>query len=277
VSPLEPLPDGQALVRAPRGGPLYSGNARAVFARSLRAQWGANWAVVLAGLVEPVFYLLALGVGLGTVVGEVAGPDGAPVAYAAWIAPALLAVSAMNGAVYDSTWNVFFKLRYARLYEGMLSTSLGPLDVALGEIGVALVRGGVYAAGFTAVMTAMGLVGSWWALLMVPAAVLVAFGFAAFGMAVTSFMRTIQQMDWVTFLSLPLFLFSGTFYPLDVYPEPVRWAVQALPLWHGVELLRDLAAGDPGAATAGHTAYYLALVAAGVAVTTARLRVLFLR
>lgn len=277
MSPAEPLPDGQDLLRVPRPGALYSGNARAVFARSMTAQWRTNWAVMLSGFVEPVLYLLALGVGLGSVVGEVAGPDGAPVTYAAWIAPALLAVSAMNGAVYDSTWNVFFKLRYARLYEGMLNTSLGPLDVALGEIGVALVRGGVYATGFTGVMAAMGLVRSWWALLMVPGAVLVAFGFAAFGMAVTSWMRTIQQMEWVTFLSLPLFLFSGTFYPLDVYPEPVRWAVQALPLWHGVELLRDLAAGTPGAATAGHAAYYAVLVAAGVAVTTARLRALFLR
>ncbi|WP_374238513.1 ABC transporter permease [Kocuria rosea] len=270
-------PDGQGLLRPPRGGALYSGNARAVFARGMRAQWRANWAVMASGFVEPVLYLLAMGVGLGSIVGEVTGPDGAPVAYAAYIAPALLAVSAMNGAVYDSTWNVFFKLRYSRLYEGMLNTSLGPLDVALGEIGVALVRGGVYAAGFTAVMAAMGLVHSWWAVLMVPGAVLVAFGFAAFGMAVTSFMRTFQQMDWVTFLTLPLFLFSGTFYPLEVYPEPVRWAVQALPLWHGVELLRDLAAGAPGAATAGHAAYYLALVGVGVLVTTARLRALFLR
>lgn len=270
-------PDGQGLLRPPRGGALYSGNARAVFARGMRAQWRANWAVMASGFVEPVLYLLAMGVGLGSIVGEVTGPDGTPVAYAAYIAPALLAVSAMNGAVYDSTWNVFFKLRYSRLYEGMLNTSLGPLDVALGEIGVALVRGGVYAAGFTAVMAAMGLVHSWWAVLMVPGAVLVAFGFAAFGMAVTSFMRTFQQMDWVTFLTLPLFLFSGTFYPLEVYPEPVRWAVQALPLWHGVELLRDLAAGAPGAATAGHAAYYLALVGVGVLVTTARLRALFLR
>ena len=270
-------PDGQALLRAPRAGALYSGNARAVFARGMSAQWRANWAVVASGFVEPVLYLIAMGVGLGAVVGDVTGPGGAPVPYAAYIAPALLAVSAMNGAVYDSTWNVFFKLRYARLYDGMLSTSLGPLDVALGEIAVAVVRGGAYAAGFTAVMAVMGLAGSWWALLMVPGAVLVAFGFAAFGMAVTSFMRTFQQMDWVTFLTVPLFLFSGTFYPLDVYPEPVRWAVQALPLWHGVELLRDLAGGAPGPGTLGHAGYYLAMVTVGVLVTTARLRALFLR
>lgn len=274
----EPVrPDGQDLLRAPRAGALYSGNARAVFARGMSAQWRANWAVMASGFVEPVLFLLAMGVGLGALVGEVTGPDGAPVSYAAYIAPALLAVSAMNGAVYDSTWNVFFKLRYARLYEGMLSTSLGPLDVALGEIGVAVVRGGAYAAGFTAVMAVMGLVDSWWAVLMVPGAVLVAFGFAALGMAVTSFMRTFQQMDWVTFLTLPLFLFSGTFYPLDVYPEPIRWIVQALPLWHGVELLRDLAGGGPDLGTAGHAGYYLVMVAGGVFVTTARLRALFLR
>ena len=120
---------------------LYAGNSRAVMQRGSRATASTNWLVVVSGFFEPVFYLLAIGIGLGTLVGESRLPNGHEVPYAAFIAPALLAVSAMNGAIYDSTWNVFFKMNYAKLYEGMLSTSLGPFDVALGEILLALLRG----------------------------------------------------------------------------------------------------------------------------------------
>ena len=125
----------------------------------------------------------------------------------------------MNGAVYDSTWNVFFKMNFAKLYQGMLYTSLGPLDVAIGEIFLALLRGLLYATGFTAVMGVMGLITTPWAILMIPASVLIAFGFASFGMGITSFMKTFQQMDWINFVMLPMFLFSATFYPLSVYPQ----------------------------------------------------------
>jgi lipooligosaccharide transport system permease protein len=257
-------------------GSLYARNARAVIERGLKATWGSHWAVMASGFLEPVLYLLALGIGLGSLVGTVEGPGGGQVPYAAYIAPALLAVSAMNGAVYDSTWNVFFKMRYAKVYQGMLATSLGPLDVAVGEIFMALLRGALYATGFTAVMAFMGLLTSLWALLMVPAAVLIAFGFASFGMGITSYLKTIQQMDWITFLMLPMFLFSATFYPLDVYPQPVQWLIQAMPLWHGVELLRQLGAGIITPATAIHVLYYLVMVAAGMVLTTMRLRKLFL-
>ena len=142
--------------------------------------------------------------------------SGQVVPYAAFIAPALLAVSAMNGAVYDSTWNVFFKMNFAKLYQGMLYTSLGPLDVAMGEILLALLRGAMYATGFTAVMGVMGLITTPWAILMIPASVLIAFGFARFLMGITSFMKTFQQMDWINFVMLPMFLSSATFYPLTV-------------------------------------------------------------
>ncbi|WP_285727350.1 ABC transporter permease [Psychromicrobium xiongbiense] len=265
---------------AARKGPLaalYSGNARAVIARGLLVSRSTNWPVMVSGFFEPVLYLLSMGVGLGGLVGTVTGPGGAPISYAAYIAPALLATSAMNGAVYDSTMNVFFKMNFAKLYQGMLYTSLGPLDVALGEIFLALLRGLVYATGFTVVMAVMGLVSSPWALLMVPASVFIAFGFASFGMGITSFMKTFAQLDWVGFVMLPMFLFSATFYPLSVYPEPIQWLIQAMPLWHGVELLRELGAGVVGWGTLGHLAYYLVMIVAGLVLTTSRLRKLFLR
>ena len=119
---------------------LYAGNARAVMMRGWRATRSTNWLVVVSGFFEPIFYLLAMGIGLGTLVGTITTASGQEVPYSAFIAPALLAVAAMNGAIYDSTWNVFFKMQFAKLYEGMLSTSLGPLDVALGEILLALLQ-----------------------------------------------------------------------------------------------------------------------------------------
>ena len=149
-------------------GSVYAGTSSAVLGRGFLATKSNNWIVVLSGFFEPVFYLLSLGLGLGALVGDVTTSSGEPVSYAAYIAPGLLAVSAMNGAIYDSTWNVFFKMQFAKLYEGMLATSLGPLDVALGEISLALLRGALYAVGFMAIMQALGLNLSWTAILFFP-------------------------------------------------------------------------------------------------------------
>lgn len=265
------------VVKPTRRGPfasIYSGNARIVVTRGLLATRTSNWAIVASGFFEPVFYLLAMGVGLGSFIGdvEVAGQD---VSYAAFIAPALLAVSAMNGAVYDSTWNVFFKLRFAKLYQTMLTTRLGPLDVALGEVTYALLRGVAYATGFLIVMQVMGLNRSWTAILALPAVVLIAFAFASVGMAITSYMKTFQQMDWINFVMLPMFLFSATFYPITVYPEAIQWLIRALPLWHAVELVRGLTLGLTDAMTWVHVGYFVVMIAIGLVFTTKRLRALF--
>ncbi|MFJ4168765.1 ABC transporter permease [Paenarthrobacter sp. NPDC089714] len=265
------------VARERKFGPLYSRNAKAVVARGLMAAKSSTWLVLLSGFFEPVLFLLAMGVGMGSIVGTVQGPGGEEISYAAYIAPALLAVSAMNGAIYDSTWNVFFKMNFAKLYQGMLYTSLGPLDVAIGEIFLALLRGLLYATGFTAVMGVMGLLTTWWAILVIPASVLIAFGFASFGMGITSFMKTFQQMDWINFFLLPMFLFSATFYPLSVYPQPIQWFIQAMPLWHGVELLRQISVGVFTPATAIHVGYYLVMIVLGIMLTTGRLRRLFLK
>lgn len=258
-------------------GQYYAGNARSVMARGWRATRSTNSLVVLSGMVEPIFYLLSMGLGLGALIGQVQTDDGQSVPYAAFIAPALLAVAAMNGAIYDSTWNVFFKMQFAKLYEGMLATSLGPLDVALGEISLALARGLLYATGFLLVMQTLGLNLSWWALLALPAVLLIAFGFASVGMAVTSYMKTFQQMDWITFVLLPMFLFSATFYPLSVYPPGIQYVIQALPLWHGVELVRGLTTGQVSPGLLWHVLYYAVMIVIGVVMTTRRLKALFLK
>jgi len=182
----------------------------------------------------------------------------------------------MNGAIYDSTWNVFFKLNYGKLYEGMLATSLGPLDVALGEILYALLRGLLYACGFMIIMQAFGLNLAPTAILALPAVLLVAFGFASLGMAVTSYMKTFQHMDWINIVLLPMFLFSATLYPIDIYPQWIQSVIMAFPLWHGVELIRGLTTGVITGAMLWHILYYVVMIAVGLVFTTKRLRALFL-
>ena len=257
-------------------GSVYAGNARSVISRGILATRSTNYLVVLSGFFEPIFYLVSLGYGLNALVGPVTTTTGQPVPYAAFIAPALLAVAAMNGAIYDSTWNVFFKMQYSKLYQGMLSTSLGPLDVAFGEIALALLRGGVYALGFLIVMQVLGLNLAWTAVLALPAVLLIAFGFASLGMAVTSYMKTFQQMDWINFVMLPMFLFSATFYPITVYPAAIQYVVMALPLWQGVELVRGLTTGALSIAMVGHVFYFVVMIAIGLVFTTKRLKALFL-
>jgi lipooligosaccharide transport system permease protein len=255
---------------------MYARRSHVVLERSFRV-YRHGWTIIFSGFFEPLFYLFALGAGLHRLVGTVIGPGGHPISYTAFIAPALLASSAMNGAVYDSTMNVFFKLKFAKIYDGMLATSLGPLDIALGEISWALIRGGLYAAGFMVVMLAMGLMASAWAVLMLPAALLIAFAFGAVGMAATSYMRNIQDLDMVQVVVLPMFMFSGTFYSLSVYPQWLRVIVECLPLYHGIALLRDLNSGVLDAAVFGHVAYFAVMAAIGLVVAARRLDRLLLR
>ena len=125
-------------------------------------------------------------------------------------------------------------------------------------------------------MQLIGLNLSWTALLALPAVVLIAFGFASLGMAITSYMKTFQQMDWINFVMLPMFLFSATFYPITVYPGWVQQIVMALPLWHGVELIRGLTTGILSAGMLWHVLYYVVMIAVGLVFTTKRLRALFL-
>ena len=257
-------------------GGMYGGNIRAIIERGLRVTMTNNYLVILSGFFEPVFYLFSMGVGLGAIVGNI-DVDGNAIPYGAYIAPALLAVSAMNGAIYDSTWNVFFKLNFGKLYETMLLTSLGPLDVAIGEITLALLRGGIYAFGFLTVMQAMGLVMSPLAFLAIPAVLLIAAGFASVGMAFTSYMKTFQQMDWLPMFMLPMFMFSATFFPISVYPAAIQLMVQCFPLWHGVEMIRQLTTGVITPMLAVHVAYYVVMLGVGVVIVSRRLKALFLR
>lgn len=230
-----------------------------------------TWLVLVSGFLEPLFYLFSIGVGIGKLVPVVHAPGHAVVSYTAYVAPALLAASAMNGAVYDSTFNVFHRLNYAKVYEAVLATPVGVDDLAVGEVTWALLRGALYASGFLVVMAALGLVRSPAAVAALPVCLVLGFGFAGVGMAATTFMRSWQNFEFVQLTVLPLFLFSATFYPLSVYPAPLRLVVRATPLYQGVALLRGLILGGWDAADLGHLAYLVGMGAVGLVVARARL------
>jgi lipooligosaccharide transport system permease protein len=256
-----PVPGLRARARAAMGG------RRSIHLVERHARvYRHTWLILASGVAEPLFYLLSIGVGLGQLVGPVAG-----VSYATFVAPALLASASMNGAIFDSTFNVFFRLKYEKLYDAALATPMRAGDVALGEISWALLRGGLYAVAFMVVMLAMGLVHSAWAVLALPAAVLTGFAFAAAGMAATTYMRSWQHFEFVTLALLPMFLFSTTFYPLDVYPRPLQVVVECTPLYQSVNLLRDLTLGAVSPALLWNVAYLALLGVAGLVVASVRI------
>ena len=258
------------------GHQLYAGRARAIIERSLIALRSSTWVPIATGFIEPVLYLLAFGYGMGELIGNISVGN-RTIDYTVFIAPGLLATSAMNGAIYDSTWNVFFKLNESKLYQGMLATPLGPLDVALGEIIWALLRGLSYSIAFMLITAPLGLVPSWSALLAIPAAVLIAFGFASFGMAITSYFKTYQQMGLINIALLPMFLFSGSLYPISVYPDWLEFTIKLLPTWHGIELIRDIWFGVIDFSSFSHLIYFFVMIVLGLFFTTRRLRDLFMR
>jgi lipooligosaccharide transport system permease protein len=229
------------------------------------------WMTIFSGFFEPLFYLFSLGLGLGHFVGRVHG-----VSYASYIAPALLASAAMNGAVYDATTNVFWKLRYGKVYDSILATPLAPVDVAIGETAWAQFRGALYATGFVVTAAALGLLHSWWAVLALPAAMVVGFGFAGIGIAASTFLRTWQDFEMVQIVLLPMFLFSATFFPLSVYPVAIQWFVRFSPLYHAITLIRSLTLGAVGPINVLNAAYLLVLGVIGIAVARRRMAGLLL-
>ena len=250
--------------------PRRTTRAHLLFERNLMV-YRRTWLTILSGFFEPLFYLFSLGLGLGHFVGRVNG-----VSYAAFIAPALLASSAMNGAVYDSTINVFWKLRFGKVYDAMLVTPIGPNDVALGEVGWALFRGLLYSTGFIVTAAALGLIHSWWGLLALPATIVIGFGFAGIGMAAATFMRSWQDFDMIQLVQLPMFLFSTTFYPLSIYPAAVQWIVRFSPLYHAIELIRLLTLGTVGPMSAVHLGYLAVLGTIGMLIARRRMAGLLL-
>lgn len=231
------------------------------------------WMVIFSGFFEPLFYLLGIGIGLGGMIGET---DGLP--YAAFVAPGLLAASCMNGAISDGFFNVFFKLTRKKTYEGVLATPMGVVDIAFGELMWALLRGTLYAIAFLTAILGLGpltgvrMIHAGPALATLPASILVSATFAAIALCMTSFARRIQSFDLVSgLIVLPMFLLSGTFFPVSRFPDSVRWLVGLTPLFHGVELLRQLATGRVTGSIAWHVLYLVGVGGAAFGIAIRRL------
>jgi lipooligosaccharide transport system permease protein len=254
---------------------IAGSRGRLLFERNLMV-YRRTWMIIFSGVFEPLFYLFSMGIGLGHFVGKVPGPGGELVDYASYVAPALLASAAMNGAIYDAS-NVFWKMKYAKVYDAVLATPVGPADVAVGETAWALFRGFLYAVAFMVVAGSLGLVESGWGLLALPGAVLIGFAFAGLGVAATTYMRTWQDFEFLALIQLPMFLFSATFFPISTYPDAIQWVVRVSPLYHAIELLRALNLGVIGWFQLVNIAYLAALGVFGVVLAQRRVGKLLLK
>jgi len=233
------------------------------------------WAAFLTGFAEPLLYLLSIGIGVGALAGRIT-VFGDSVPYRTFVAPGMLAASAMNGAVLDSTFNFFFKFKYAKTFDSMLATPLRTTDIAVGELFWAQMRSTVYAVAFLVTMAALGLVRGPWVVFAIPASMLIGFAFGGVGMAATTWMKSFLHFDYINLALIPLFLFSGTFFPLSLYPGPLQWIVRLTPLYQGVALERELVLGHVGLVSLGHAVYLAAFGTVGVWVTRNRLTQLLL-
>lgn len=221
---------------------------------------------IIVGVVTPVAFVLALGVGLGTLVDSGGNSLGVP--YLDFVAPAFLAVSALQVAASDAAFPVMAGFKWVRNYHGIAATPLTPRQISDGVLLAIAVRQAANAIVYLAIIAAFGGLRRWWVLLAIPAAVLTALAFAAPVAALAATVRSEGQAFNVLFrfVVTPMFLFSGTFYPVDRLPAWGEVLAFVSPLWHGIELCRGAALGHLGAGAAlGHVAYLLAWLVGGTA------------
>jgi lipooligosaccharide transport system permease protein len=254
---------GVATLILPRLMPVSGTGRRAasVTERNVASLRSAYWVVLLSGFLEPVLYLFSIGVGVGALIGDLTLPGGRVVSYTEFVAPAMLAASAMTGALAETTFGFFGKMKFLRLYDAILATPVRPIEIALGELAWAMIRGSVYSAAFLAIMVAMDLTTPVRALLMLPATVLVGFAFGALGMTIATLIRSWQDFDLIGSGQFALFLFSGTFVPPTAYPAVLRWLVEVTPLYRSIDLIRALSTGTAGWWQVLDVVYLLAMFA----------------
>jgi lipooligosaccharide transport system permease protein len=223
---------------------------------------------LLSSVVEPVMYLLSIGIGVGVLVGSVPGVH---VRYAAFVAPAILATTAMNTAMNQTSFGVFSHIKNDRTYDAIVPTPVSVTDIALGEVLSAVLGGLLSSLGFVVVMGALGLIESPGILLAIPGALLVGYAFAAAGLAVTTYLRDFSDFQLIQLVMLPMYLFATTFYPLSTYPGWLRPLIEILPLYQSIELVRQPALGSFGWHLLVPVAYLLAFGSVALWIAARRL------
>ena len=231
----------------------------------------SQWLMLVSGFFEPLFYLLSIGIGLNHLVGDLS-VNGRVVSYATFVAPGMLATTAMNGAMIDTIFNTFFKLKVSHAYDALLATPLDVADVALGEVWWALARATVYAASFILCMAILGDAGSVWVVLCWPGAILTSLAFSCIGLAACTYVRSWQDFDLVTLVQLPLFLFSATFFPITLYPRWLGAIVSCSPLYQSASLLRGLSLGQFDWMMVFRAGYLVVIALVGLRIAAQRFR-----
>jgi lipooligosaccharide transport system permease protein len=229
-----------------------------------RRTWKLN---ILPNFFEPLLYLASIGIGVGAYVDQMGG-----MSYVAFLAPGLVAVSAMNGASFEVTYNAFVRLNFEKTYESMLTTPVQPEDLLAGEVLWAVTRASIYGGCFFAAVAAVGLAPFPQALWALPAIPLTGLLFAAIGIGFALRIPTIDLFSfYFTLFLTPLFLFSDVFFPLEERLAG-RWlaVAEALPLLHPVRLVRAAFRGEAGLFVLWDVAYSLA-VSAGLLALAARI------
>ena len=231
------------------------------FLTQYRRMWRGN---VVTSVVSPVVYLLALGVGLGVFVDRSASlPNG--VSYLEFVAPGLMAATAMQISSFEASWPVLSAIKWDRQYHAMLATPLRIRDVILGHQAYFAFRLILTATVYFVVIAAFGAVESPLGVLAIPVTVLVGLAFTAPLAAWAAHTQTeVSFVAIFRFVILPMFLFSGTFFPISSLPAPLEVLAWFTPLWHGVTLCRDLTLGEVSPLDLAHVAYLLAFIAVGL-------------
>ncbi len=244
---------GAVIRRLPKGVDLVITNTfavRAIVERNI-IFFRRDWVILVAGFFEPIFWLIGISAGLSTIIDDIEF-GGELVEYTAFVAPGLIAVSAMNGAAFDATFNFYFKLKQLKIFDSIITTPVTITNVVMGEAVWSVLRSTAYATSFLILTVLFGLVASPWAILIIPVSALIGFSISAIGIFATTFVRNWHDFDYFSLALQVLFIGSATFYPITVYPSWVQIVVQFTPLYHGVALCRSLALGTAGLADVGH-------------------------